>query len=483
MDSSNQNIRVLFAVWELEPFLTVGGLGEVARSLPSALKSQKIDIRVIIPHYKAVKSFRQRMKLIATMMVPYGKKRIPVTIHQIKFLNADIPVYLLGNSTYFNKPVLETFIIFAAAVVQAIRENHFSSWVPTIVHCNDNHCGLIPLLCKTYNLPLKTLLTIHNIYYQRLIPSLLAEKIGIPKNTLTISPWETKDEQLNMLAEGIIHANRVNTVSKTYLEEIQQEKYGRGLDDVIRKYKKKISAILNGIDYELKNPATNLHLALRYSPRQLDSDADPSLANPVIGKRENKLFLQSKLGLDSNANTTMIGFIGRMDSSQKGINIIHRMLTRYRFPNCQFVIMGQGENKWEEKFKTLAAFTPDSVAVICRYDDILASQIYAAADLMMIPSHYEPCCLVQMNAMRYGAIPIARNTGGLHDTVFDGNNGILFNDVTAQDLRKAIQRALKIKNTYPKLYATIVDNTMKTNFSWTKSAGEYIQLYKKILTK
>lgn len=466
-----QKTRVLFAVWELEPFFKVGGLGEVAYSLPRALKMDGVDIRVIIPHYKALKLYGARRHVMGHLKIKYGTEVVSVEVSRIKFLNADIPVYLLKNKHYFDRPCEGTFAVYAGVVVELLKTNILGGWNPDIIHCNDYHCGLIPLLLKLNNLDIKTLLTIHCVSHQRRSPATVATKLGIPKKELSLMLWETRDKQFNFLLEGIKHADYVNTVSPTYLKEIQTEEYGAELDEVIRMYRNKTSAILNGIDYEMKNPATNSALSLQYSVKD----------SPLLGKKINKRLLQEKFGLPVKPDVTVIGFVGRFVENQKGIDMLHRMLWREQFSKCQFVIMGHGEGAWEERFTTLSAFFPDSIAVNTKYDDVTASIIYAGSDFVLIPSIFEPCCLIQMNAMRYGAIPIARATGGLSDTIVHLENGILYPGSTAYALREAIVKALTLKRQLPKQYRKMVTNAMEVDFSWIKSAKQYIELYQKML--
>ena len=478
MDKNRLN--VLFAVWELEPFLKVGGLGEVARSLPIALKSLGVDIRLIIPDYRALKTYGQRKTDVAILHVPYGKQRLRVTIHKINSLDIDIPVYLVGNHHYLDTPIPETFPVFNAAIIEALSKQIFHDWKPHILHCNDNHCGFLPLLCKIRKIPVKTLLTIHCISHQRKFSQKEAQKLHIPYKDLSLVRWETKNRQFNMLYEGIIHADWINTVSPTYLKEIQTEEGVAGLDEVIRKYSNKISAILNGIDYTLKNPETNMELAARYSVKQELVVKDTSVIDPVIGKRKNKIILQKRLGLPLSEGIPVIGFIGRMDPRQKGIELIHRMIVRQKEKHCQYVIMGQGDELWEERFQKLHAFYPNRVAVVTAYNDALAPFIYAGSDFMMIPSHFEPCCLIQMHAMRYGAIPIVRETGGLTDTVIDGKNGFVFTSPTSFELERTILKAIRIKRAHPKRFAQMVKAAMNRDFSWNESAKQYLDVYKRI---
>jgi len=465
-------IKVLFAVWEVEPFIKVGGLGVVARSLPHALYGLGIDIALVLPFYKAVNLRYQRKKIVGTIQVPYAKKSIKVKVWRITFAQEKIPIFLLQNAKYFDRPGPDTFAMFAGTVVAMVKTKLLGDWVPDLIHCNDNHAGLIPLLLKTQQINIKTLLTIHCVSHQRKSTPTLATNLGIPLNELSLSKWEHPSKQLNFLLEGILHADYVNTVSPTYLEEIQTEEMGAGLDDVIRKNMGKVGAILNGLDYDLCNPQTCKALAAPYTP---DSVRE--------AKKANKTQLQQRFGLPTKDDVTMIGFVGRFDVRQKGIDVLHRMLWREKFESCQFVIMGHGEEEWEESFTSLSAFFPDSVAVQTKYDDDLANVLYAGSDFVLIPSHFEPCCLIQMHSMRYGAIPIARATGGLSDTIVDGENGMLYDSPTSRGLKAAIERATTIKRTSPEIYHRMMIQAMNTNFSWDRSAQEYVNLYKRILGK
>ncbi len=471
-----EKMKVLFAVWELEPFLKVGGLGVVARSLPTALHKMGVDISVVIPYYKAINFHRQRKEQIGTLLVPYGQKTLKIKVYKIYFLNSQIPVYLLHHKRYLDKPIIETFAVFAAAVVSFVEAKMFENKSIDIVHCNDNHCGLIPLLLKVKKINVKTLLTIHCVSHQRKLPMKHAINIGIPEDQLSLARWESPAKQLNYLLEGITHADYVNTVSPTYLKEIQTEEEGDGLDDVVRQNIGKTSAILNGLDYELCNPETNGALAVNYV---IDGS---KLKDPIKAKKINKAQLQKRLGLPINPKVTLIAFIGRFDVRQKGIDVLHRMLWREQFDKCQFVIMGHGQESWEDKFVALSTFLPKIVVVMTKYDDDLASLIYAGSDYVLIPSHFEPCCLIQMQAMRYGSIPIARATGGLNDTIIDGENGLLYQSPTAGALKAALEKAIKIKLENRQLHEEMIGSAMRTNFSWDRSAKEYVELYRKMLS-
>lgn len=458
---------MLFAVWECAPFIKVGGLGDVAHALPKALREMGVDMRVVIPCYKALRSGKQKRQKIGQMVVEYDKKRIRVDVLAIKFLDADIPVYLLRNRKYFDVPQKETWGMFDLAIVKLAQEG-ILNWKPNIIHCNDHHCGLVPLLVKVRALPVKTLLTIHSLFYQRRVPVSFVVKMGLDPETLTLMAWELKSRRVNYLLEGITHADTVNTVSPAYAKEILTEEYGAGLDDILRKFPDKIIGILNGIDYDFRSPSHS-KLAKNYAVESVDK-----------GKAENKKFLQKKLKFTVKQNIPLMGFVGRMEPGQKGVDLLHKMLLRIKLSKYQFVILGEGEQEWEEKFGLLASFYPKNVAYPSDYTDDLAAQIYAASDFILIPSRFEPCCLVQMNAMRYGAIPVARATGGLKDTISDGEDGFLFEKISSHELEKAMLRAVKLYQQKPDKIHEMRQIGMNKDFSWRRSAKRYLEVYQSL---
>ena len=473
-------MKVLFTVWELAPFFHVGGLGDVARSLPKALHSSGVDIRVILPYYKALKLFKLKRRKIKTFSIIYGKKKEKVTLYQIHFLDANLPVYIIQNKKYLNIPNNDIFPFFNLAIIDILEKNYLS-WQPEIIHCNDNHEGLIPFLVKHKNLPYKTLLTIHNLTHQGKMSPDIIMKMGIDPSKCRVIRWEIKKKQINRLLEGIIHADLVNTVSPTYAKEILTERYGAGLDELIENEKHKISGILNGLDYDTRCPLKDKNVIYHYNETEIKGNYPYKIYSPIEGKKMNKEFLQEKLGLTVSDEIPLIGFIGRFDSKQKGIELIHKMIRRVNLKKFQFVILGEGEIEWVERFNWLARFYEKSVAYVSVFDDRLASQIYSACDFLLVPSKYEPCGLIQMIAMRYGTLPIVRATGGLKDSIIDGVDGFLFEDYSSFDLEKKLKDAVEIWQNDKKKYQSMVLAAMTKDFSWNKSAKEYINLYKKLL--
>ena len=474
-------MKVLFTVWELAPFFHVGGLGDIARSLPKALYSSKVDIRVILPYYKALKLFKLKREKIKTFSIIYDKKKEKVTLYQIHFLDANLPVYIIQNKKYLNVPNNDIFPFFNLAIMEILEKNYLS-WQPEIIHCNDNHEGLIPFLVKHKKLPYKTLLTIHNLTHQGKMSPDFIKKMGVDPGKCRVIRWEIKKRQINRLLEGIVHADLVNTVSPTYAKEILTEKYGAGIDELIRNERQKISGILNGLDYDTRCPQKDKNIIYHYNETEAKGDYPYKIYPPFEGKKMNKEFLQEKLGLTVSNETPLIGFIGRFDSKQKGIELIHKMIRRVNLKKFQFAILGEGEVEWVERFNWLARFYEKSVAYVSVFDDRLASQIYAAADFLLVPSKYEPCGLIQMIAMRYGTLPIVRATGGLKDSIIDGVDGFLFEDYSSFDLEKKLKDAVEIWQNNKKKYQSMVLAAMTKDFSWNKSAKEYINLYKKLLT-
>lgn len=463
-------MKVLFAVWELVPFFQVGGLGDVAKALPKNLFRQGVDVRVILPFYKALKLHKQRKKEVKKFDVIYDGKKQKVIIYQIYFLDEKIPVYLIKNEKWLDVPTRDTFAFYNLCVFEILKNNYLA-WLPEIIHCHDYHAGLIPLLIKHNNLKFKTLLTIHNLNHQGKSSLDVVKRMGLDHSKCRVIQWETKKKQINFLLEGIIHADLVNAVSPTYAKEIFTEEYGCGLDEIIRNEGQKISGILNGIDYDSRDPVHDKNINFHYG---VDS--------AIKGKQLNKKFLQDKLGFTVSDDIPLIGFIGRFESKQKGLDIMHKMIRRVNLQKFQFVILGHGEVEWEDQFLWLASFYKKNVAYISVFDRRIASQIYAGADFLLVPSKFEPCGLIQMIAMRYGTLPIARATGGLKDSIVDGVDGFLFKKYSSFELETKIKKAVEIWKNDKKKINEMILNAMKKDFTWDKSASEYIKLYNKLVT-
>jgi len=475
-------MNVLFAVWELDPFFKIGGLGDVARSLPSALKALGVDIRIILPYYKVVKTGRIKKVKLATYNLQYADRKELVEVWELTPSYTNVPAYFLKNKRYLDFATgMETWGFFDKAVVHFIK-NNISSWQPDIVHLNDVHCGMIPLLLKQEKIAVKTMLTIHNVAYQGKTTNKIVKDMGIDPALCRVLQWEIKSSRINFLLEGIVHADIITTVSPTYAKEILHEEYGGGLNEILRGKEGKLFGILNGIDINWRYLLHDRAIKYPYGlPDGSTNNESVKYLDWKEGKRHNKLFLQKKLGLKVKNDIPLLCFIGRFDAVQKGLDILHAMLRRIDQTAYEFVILGSGDRNWEERFRWLSTFYPKNISCTFRYDEKLAHQIYAASDFILIPSRYEPCGLIQMIAMLFGTIPIAHKTGGLKDSVKDGINGFLFQSYTSQALEEKLQNAISIWRNEKGAFEQIVRNALMTDFSWTKSARGYLALYEQLL--
>lgn len=475
-------MNVLFAVWEIDPFFKMGGLGDVARSLPTAIRAgSPVDIRVVIPYYKVVNVKKKNLKKIASFIThfPFEGSEERVEIFETMHPNG-FPVYLIRNQKYLDVvKQMDTWEFFDKAIIEAIEQNAFS-FVPDIIHCNDLHAGLIPLLAKVHKLPQKTMLTIHNLAYQGETSIDAFRNVGLDPTLATFRPWEVKLRQVNFLLEAIIHSDVITTVSPTYAKEIFTEQYGAGLNEYLKGKEGRVHGILNGIDETWQDPKLRLPLRYSYGPSSHVNEQTKILPWKE-GKRSNKIALQKKLNLTVDGAIPMLAFIGRFSIGQKGLDIMHAMIRRLDLTKYQFVILGSGDKEWEERYRWFSTFYPDSISCNFIFDEKLACQIYAASDFLLIPSRYEPCGLIQMIAMLYGTLPIAHATGGLVDSIQDGVNGFLFTEYSSDALEATVNQAIDMRTHDESSYENMVEQAFQSNFSWEKSAEEYVRLYEEVL--
>lgn len=475
-------MKVLFAVWELPPFFKVGGLGDVARALPADLIQMGVEIAVVMPLYKAVRFGEIKKELAAILKINYDGKQEKVEIYKVLHPLNNFPSFFLKNKTYLDVVAdPDTWPFFNFAVVEAIKQNVFS-FIPDLIHCNDLHTGLIPLLVKEQNLPIKTILTIHNLAHQGRTTKEVLTKMGIDQEKGSLLAWERKSKQLNLLMEAIIHSDLVTTVSPTYAKEIMTEEYGMGLDEVLRGKEGRIFGILNGI---------NITRYLKHDNGQICDFVKKRLAHPdriasdlgfyLDKKRENKRQLQKKLGFLPKEDIPLTCFVGRFDPYQKGLDILHRMIRNLDLENHQFVLLGSGNIEWEEKFEWFNKFYPQNISCNFTFNEGLAHEIYESSDFIMIPSRYEPCGLIQMIAMFFGTVPIAHRTGGLIDSVKNNHNGFLFDKYTSESLEHVYMKAVNLWRNDKRTYEVMIMAALTADFSWKKSAQEYLELYKKLV--
>lgn len=476
-------MKVLFASWELDPFIKFGGLGDVARSLPIALKGGGVDIRIIIPYYEVLKLGRCKKNKIRKITVKYADVKENVEIFQVFLPGGNVPVYLLRNKTYLDitKPG-DSFAFFNKAIVETVSQKALS-WEPEIIHCNDHHTGFVPLLVHENKIPAKTVLTIHNLSYQGKTSLEILTKLGIDKSKCPSLRWEIKSRQVSFLMEGIIHADVITTVSPTYAREIMKEEYGMGLDEILRSREGRIFGILNGVRKDDNNPQTDKKIRYQFynsTDKQVQSTF-PNVHSWQEGKNLNKLYLQKKLGLKIGESIPLFSFVGRFDPHQKGIEILHKMLRRIDVSKLELVILGTGNLDWEERYLWLSTFYPKNISCNFSFDNRLSHQLYASSDFILIPSKFEPCGLIQMLAMAYGTIPIAHRTGGLADSIVDNINGFLFEKYSSEALERTIEKAIEIWRTDKTRFKMMVEAALASDFSWERSAEKYMGLYEKLV--
>lgn len=471
-------MKVLFAVWELPPFFKVGGLGDVARALPADLTTLGVEIGVIIPFYKAVRFGEIKKEHLSTFTVQYDGTDEKVDLYSAKYPLNNFPCFFLKNKKYLDvvkDP--DTWPFFNKAIIEAIKAE-LLSFKPDIIQCNDLHTGLLPLLVKVEKLAIKTMLTIHNLAHQGILPKDVLHKMNIDEKRGSFLAWERESKQLNLLMEAIIHADVVTTVSPTYAREIMTEEFGIGLDEVLRGKEGRIFGILNGINltkylkHENGNVCDFVKRRMEH-PEKIASNLEFFLER----KKENKMKLQKKLGFVVSDDIPMTCFVGRFSPFQKGLDILHRMIRNLDIENHQFVILGSGNIEWEEKFEWFNKFYPQNISCKFVFNEELAHEIYESSDFIAIPSRFEPCGLIQMIAMFFGTLPIAHRTGGLIDSIKNNHNGFLFDKYTSEALEHSYQKAIRIRKDDKKTFDVMVMGALTADFSWKKSAEEYLRLY------
>ena len=472
-------MKVLYAASEALPFIASGGLGDVAGSLPQALRKRLVGCRVVMPLYDNIKQeLKDSMKFITSISVPVAWRRQYCGIFEAK--SGGVIYYLLDNQYYFKRDTLygfyddaERFAFFSRAILEIIPHIDFK---PDIIHCNDWQTALTPVYYSTIyaNQPgyenIKTVFTIHNIQYQGVYgEELIDNVVGIDHAHRSLIEY---DGAVNLMKGGIECANAVTTVSPSYANEILDPWYSHGLDTILRQRCYKLRGILNGIDVENYNPETDKDVFKNYS------------ADNVRGKYVNKKELQKLLGLPEKSDTPVMGMVTRL-VSHKGLDLCKAVLDELlATTDIQLVVLGSGDYQYEEFFRGLAARYPEQVGLCLGFIPDLARKIYAGADFFLMPSKSEPCGLSQMVALRYGTIPIVRETGGLRDSVRDSGdgegNGFVFSSYNAHDMLHAIRRAVEGYND-KKGWPILVKRAMDSDNSWGKSANDYIKMYKEVL--
>lgn len=469
-------MKILFAVDEAFPLYKIGGLGDVGGSLPKALFRQQIDVRLTLPKHPEIDLHNQEWNLIDKFPITYNRQQLQVSVLSGFLPRSNVPTYLFQEEKYLSEYTdasdnhADKFTVFSLAIAAWLNQPG-PSWVPHLIHCHDWHTAMLPVILKhTFqDNRFKTITTIHNLAYQGNTDSPILRNLDLKTAQCQILAWDSIDNHINILLEGLLHSDIIGTVSPTYAKEILTSEYGETLDQILTAKKDQIIGILNGLDYDTFNPETDPHLHHKFSAN-----------NYYQGKLDNKHQLQRELDLPVNDNL-LVGFVGRVDPKQKGIALIIEALEQHQLPlaNSQFVFLGTGDPILEQGLHQHGD-NLQNCSIITRFDEPLARQIYAASDLMIIPSKYEPCGLVQMIAMRYGTLPIARKTGGLADTIIHQQDGFLFDGFSSSVLIQAIQQAAD-NIADPNKKDQLIRAAMTKDFSWNQPAVEYAKLYRRLL--
>ena len=479
------SINILFASSEVFPFAKTGGLGDVAGSLPKALSKLGCDIRVVMPKYNAIsEEYKSQMEYLGFIYADVSWRHQYCGIFRLKY--DGITYYFLDNEYYFNRPELygdfdqaEQFTFFSKALLELLP---FIGFKADIIHCNDWQTGVVSLLLKavyksnSFYKNIKTIFTIHNLKYQGIFPKeVLSNLLGLDWSYFTSEGIEFNGS-VNFLKAGLVYSDSISTVSPTYADEIKNDFYGEGLNGVLISRSKDLYGILNGIDYERNNPENDARLYATYS------------ADKISQKYENKRRLQQDLSLPIKPEVPVISIISRL-TSQKGFDLIERVLEEILQMDIQLIILGKGDEHYKYIFENAAYWHKDKVSANITFSDTLAQRIYAASDMFLMPSLFEPCGLGQIFSFRYGAVPIVRETGGLNDTVFSYNettgegNGFTFTNYNAHDMLDTIRRAVDFYYNKKDIWSLLVQRGMRSDFSWEKSAHEYMNMYRKTLQK
>ena len=472
-------MNILFAASEVNPFAKVGGLADVAGSLPAALKKERVDARIIMPKYGVIRpELLDKAVFLGSTYVTMGWRRQYAGLLSVKYNG--VTVYFVDNEFYFGgdrvygyaEGEAEKYAFFSLAVLEL---QQFMGFKPDIIHCNDWQTGLIPVLLKTRygHMNIKTVFTVHNLKYQGIYGiDMLKDLMGFDDSLFTSETLEFYGGA-SFMKGGLVFADKLTTVSKTYAAETQTAFFGERLDGVLRKRSADYTGILNGIDYKEYDPQRDPLIEAHYS------------AEDISGKEECRQSLERELGLPHSCSP-IIAMVGRL-YEQKGLALVERMLHELLLSDdFRFVVLGSGDSGYETLFQNAQQWYNDRVRAVIGFDNGLAHRIYAGADLFLMPSLFEPCGLSQMIAMRYGTLPIVRQTGGLADTVvpynrYDGTgNGFSFEAFNAHDMAYTVRYALScIKE--PQTRRRLMEHAMTTDFSWKKSAKEYKELYRSLL--
>jgi starch synthase len=486
-------VKILYVSSEVVPFAKTGGLADVAGALPAALKDLGHDVRVVMPQYRSVEDKKYGLStILPEIKVHFQTYTASAEIKASTLPNSEVPIYLIHNNEYFNRNGLYTengldysdnairFAFFSMATLWMLRALH---WKPEIIVCNDWQTALIPTYLKhhpdlksdKFYRNIKVLYTIHNLAYQGSFERSTLNSIGLGWEVYKIDGLEFYGE-INLMKAGIVFSDEICTVSEKYSKEIQTEEYGCGLDGILSTRKDHITGIINGIDYQIWNPEIDELTASKFSLENME------------GKAESKKALQKMNNLPVDKDIHVISMISRM-ADQKGFDLITEIADEIFNLNVQFVLLGTGDPNYHEIFREIGEKYPDKTGMNITFNNKMAHEIEAGADMFLMPSRYEPCGLNQLYSLKYGTIPIVRNTGGLADSIIDATKktiadgtgcGFVFEKYEAEALLSAIKRAVKFYHENKKGWMRLRKNAMLKDYSWDASARKYEKLFMKM---
>lgn len=475
-------MRTLFVAAECAPFFKTGGLGDVAGALPKALEEKGTEIKVVLPYFtKIADQYKEQIQDLFSYEVNVGWRKQYCGVKYLSLKGIDY--YFLDNLYYFDRPDLygyyddgERFAFFQLAVIELMEKINF---IPDVMHLNDYHTAFIPFLLKEkYRWiqafdSIHTVLTIHNIEFQgQYDQGVLGDLFGMGNERYEDGTIRFND-CVNFMKAGILYADRVTTVSPSYAEEIKKAEFGAGLDVILRMESGKLSGIVNGIDYEMFDPAKDPALFENYDAKHLAK------------KIENKVQLQKHLGLPVNAEIPLIGIVSRL-TYQKGFHLLLEEMENLMQFDVQLVVIGTGDPNFENQFRYFGEQYPEKTSINIAFDLSLAQKVYAGVDMFLMPSAFEPCGLSQMISMRYGTLPIVHEIGGLKDTVEPYNpitnkgTGFGFDNFQPFYLMNVLKQAIELYQNNPEIWQELMQQAMAKDFSWNESSQQYLALYQQL---
>ena len=477
----SRKIKILFAASEAVPFVKTGGLGDVAGSLPQALKAAGAECSVIMPKYAAIpEKYQEQMQHVADFYVPLAWRSVycgieKLTYHGINFYFVDNECYFKRDGCYGYFDDGERYAFFSKAICEAIEK--LPELQVDVLHCNDWQTAMAPVFLREFYQAsdacrnVKTMFTVHNVKFQgQFGVNVLNDILGLADNPTATGQLMVDRDSVNYMKGALCYADVITTVSPSYASELQMPFYGEGMDGLFRRRSPNMRGILNGIDTENWNPDTDKHLEATYS------------ADDMSGKAECKRMLQRELGLREDPERPLVVMIGRL-TNQKGLGLVRYAMNRLMQRGVQVAILGTGDRDQEDAFKYFDWTYGDMMSARIAFDSALSHRMYGGGDILLMPSEFEPCGRSQMIAMRYGTLPVVRETGGLRDSVVPYNKftgegtGFSFANMNADEMADCLLGACEVFWTDKDAWAKLQQQAMTTDFSWSRAAGDYMDAY------